>query len=83
LTLPITFTDYPSPSNSSKTFQYIDKLYPSLSTSVMRTILEKFTSFRTRYYRSQTGAESEHWLFAKVREVRGASLYPHLFDVDC
>jgi leucyl aminopeptidase len=49
----------------------------------MRTILEKFTSFRTRYYRSQTGAESEHWLFAKVREVRGASLYPHLFDVDC
>jgi len=64
---------YPSPSNSSKTFKYIDKLFPSLSTSVMRTNLEKFTSYRTRYYRSQTGAESEQWLFAKVREYGHAN----------
>jgi len=31
--------------------------------------LQKFTSFRTRYYRSQTGRESQKWLTQKIHET--------------
>ncbi|KAI9880576.1 MAG: Leucine aminopeptidase 1 [Pleopsidium flavum] len=35
----------------------------------MRQNLEKFTSFHTRYYKSQYGAESSAWLYSKVNQT--------------
>lgn len=35
----------------------------------MRKNLEKFTSFRNRYYRSRYGADSSEWLFKQVSKV--------------
>ncbi|RHZ81334.1 hypothetical protein Glove_121g65 [Diversispora epigaea] len=52
------------------TFQ--DEVAPfigNLTTDYMRKNLEKFTSFRNRYYRSKYGVESSEWLFKKVSEV--------------
>jgi len=63
--------DYPSPSPAnSTTHEYIHSLYPSISTKDMRSFLESFSGgFRTRYYRSSTGAESSKWLFEHVTEI--------------
>lgn len=44
----------------------------------MRENLEHFTSFHTRYYKSETGIESAEWLYGQVSEVvhdSGASEY--------
>lgn len=35
----------------------------------MRTFLQTFSSFRTRYYKSSTGAESSAWLYDQVQGV--------------
>lgn len=54
---------YPSEPALNKTVQ---KLIPSLDSSNMRTHLETFTSFHTRYYKSHYGAESSAWLLNLV-----------------
>jgi len=41
----------------------------TLSTKGPRENLEKFTSFRTRYYRSSTGRDSQLWLLSKINEI--------------
>jgi len=49
-----------------------DKVNPilkTLSTKGMKENLEKFTSFRTRYYRSDTGRQSQKWLLQRVSEI--------------
>jgi len=38
----------------------------------------KFSSFRTRYYRSETGRESQQWLLSKVNEVTDENASPSL-----
>lgn len=56
----------------------ITPLNAKLSKSNMRQNLEHFTSFHTRYYKSQTGIESAEWLFGQVSDVvheSGASKY--------
>lgn len=35
--------------------------------------LFQFTSFRTRYYRSDTGKQSSEWLLAKIQEYTNAA----------
>jgi len=47
----------------------VEHVIQKLSTKGPRANLEKFTSFRTRYYRSDTGRESQLWLLAKIEEV--------------
>jgi len=54
--------------------------------------LEKFTSFRTRYYRSETGKQSQVWLESKINEITSNSAssslkkrittreFPHAWD---
>ncbi|CAG8528153.1 9523_t:CDS:2 [Ambispora gerdemannii] len=37
-----------------------------LTTKHMEENLKKFTSFRTRYYRSRTGKESSNWLYEQI-----------------
>lgn len=45
------------------------RLMNELSKKNMRSNLEKFTSFHTRYYRSTSGAESSAWLYGRVNET--------------
>jgi leucyl aminopeptidase len=62
--------EYPSPSKvNSTTHEYIESLFPSISTTSMKEFLKTFSSFRTRYYKSSTGAESSEWLFNQVKDV--------------
>lgn len=49
-----------------------DDVYPligNLSTSEMKTNLEKLTSFHTRYYKSDYGRESSDWVLSKVNDI--------------
>ena len=51
---------------------YNDTLRPmmkNLSKKHMRKNLEKFTSFHTRYYRSDYGAQSSAWLLGRVNDT--------------
>ncbi|KAK8198013.1 hypothetical protein HDK77DRAFT_35099 [Phyllosticta capitalensis] len=51
---------------------YGDKIKPlleKLDKKQMRTHLEKFTSFHTRYYRSQYGQQSSAWLLGQVNQT--------------
>ncbi|KAF3922783.1 hypothetical protein AA313_de0202678 [Arthrobotrys entomopaga] len=47
----------------------IKPLLAKLDAENMKANLEKFTSFYTRYYRSQYGAESSRWLLSRVNET--------------
>lgn len=49
--------------------QEIAPLAQDLSKDNMRSNLEHFTSFHTRYYKSQTGIESAQWLHDQVSSV--------------
>lgn len=61
--------------------QHADQVVPltqELSKSNMKDNLEHFTSFRTRYYKSETGIQSAEWLYGQVNSVvheSGASEY--------
>lgn len=51
---------------------YNDSLQPllkDLSADNMHDHLEKFTSFHTRYYKSEYGVESSNWLFGQVNDT--------------
>ncbi|SLM40773.1 zn-dependent exopeptidase [Lasallia pustulata] len=48
-------------------------LMKNLSKKNMRSNLEIFTSFHTRYYKSTSGAESSAWLYSRVNETVYAS----------
>jgi len=57
--------NYPTPNAT-------DVVYPVIKTlniENLETNLKKFTSFRTRYYRSDTGKESQKWLKNKISEI--------------
>ncbi|KAJ1967533.1 hypothetical protein IWQ62_001798 [Dispira parvispora] len=41
----------------------------TLNTQLMSTALERFTAFRTRYYKSDTGRQSSEWLFGQISNV--------------
>ncbi|KAI0370284.1 peptidase [Pilatotrama ljubarskyi] len=56
---------YPAPNSTETVRSVID----TLEIQNLRDGLEKFTSFRTRYYRSQTGKESQQWLLKKITEI--------------
>ncbi|KAF4303394.1 Leucine aminopeptidase 1 [Botryosphaeria dothidea] len=47
----------------------VKPLLKKLEKKNMRKHLEKFTSFHTRYYRSQYGAESSAWLLSQVNQT--------------
>ncbi|GAB1211014.1 Leucine aminopeptidase 1 [Aspergillus terreus] len=47
----------------------VSTLNDGLSKSNMEANLEKFTSFHTRYYKSQSGIESATWLYNQVFDV--------------
>ncbi|KAL3460525.1 hypothetical protein BJX64DRAFT_262905 [Aspergillus heterothallicus] len=49
--------------------QKVKDLLPSLSKDNMKKDLEKFTSFHTRYYKSDYGIEAANWLYDQVQKV--------------
>jgi len=69
---------YPSSPSAEERVRPILK---TLSTKGPRENLEKFSSFRTRYYRSQTGRESQQWLLAKVKETTSKYASKPLQDI--
>ncbi|THG98571.1 hypothetical protein EW026_g3651 [Hermanssonia centrifuga] len=60
-----TKTSYHTPNATDLVKPVLNKL----STDGPKENLEKFTSFRTRYYRSDTGRESQLWLLSKISEI--------------
>ncbi|KAF9452038.1 peptidase [Macrolepiota fuliginosa MF-IS2] len=69
---------YPS---SPRATERVRPILKTLSTQGPRENLEKFSSFRTRYYRSQTGRESQKWLLAKVEETTNKYASKPLQDI--
>jgi len=61
---------YPSSVSYNKT---VGPMLKKLEKKNMRQNLEKFTSFHTRYYRSQYGAQSSSWLLGRVADIVKAS----------
>ncbi|WVQ84463.1 hypothetical protein IAT38_006615 [Cryptococcus sp. DSM 104549] len=57
---------YPTPGNYTKEIKSYIK---SLDIDHMKEFLTKFSSFRTRYYRSDTGKESQQFLLGKLKEI--------------
>lgn len=47
----------------------VKPILKTLSTKGPKENLEKFSSFRTRYYRSDTGKESQAWLLSKISQI--------------
>ncbi|KAF8165145.1 peptidase [Crassisporium funariophilum] len=58
-------TSFPTP-NATETVKPILK---TLSVEGPKANLEKFSSFRTRHYRSDTGKQSQQWLLSKISEI--------------
>ncbi|KAJ7204801.1 peptidase, partial [Mycena pura] len=56
---------YPPPHGPDWTLA--DAIFPLLSALEMHANLEHFSSFRTRYYNSDTGKASSEWLLQKIR----------------
>lgn len=45
------------------------KVFANISDAGPRSTLDTFTSFKNRYYRSQTGRGSQLWLFNKIKKM--------------
>lgn len=74
-TLPTAKVTYPSEVAHNVTVKTLAK---SLSTANMRNHLEVFTSFFTRYYKSETGVKSAAWLFDQVEStVKASGAFKH------
>ncbi|ORX40633.1 hypothetical protein BD324DRAFT_611586 [Kockovaella imperatae] len=58
--------EYPAPGNHSKAIKEINK---NLDVSSMRSFLKEFTGFRTRYYRSDTGKQSQQFLMSTLQKL--------------
>ncbi|EDN04339.1 LAP2 [Histoplasma capsulatum] len=48
---------------------HVKKLASSLSKNRLQTFLTKFTSFHTRYYKSESGRQSAIWLFEQIEKI--------------
>ncbi|EJT97604.1 Zn-dependent exopeptidase [Dacryopinax primogenitus] len=70
------FKAYPSPDKQS----LVNAVIANLTVDGMISNLQKFTSFRTRYYRSETGKESQKWLLNRITEYASPSL-KHLVNL--
>ncbi|KZT26974.1 peptidase [Neolentinus lepideus HHB14362 ss-1] len=58
-------SSFPSPNSTEQ----VNFVLETLSTAGPKENLAKFTSFRTRYYRSDTGRQSQQWLLSKISEI--------------
>ncbi|EGW35327.1 uncharacterized protein SPAPADRAFT_58552 [Spathaspora passalidarum NRRL Y-27907] len=63
---PVPIYKYPEISEPRKA---ITKLYEQIDTDLMFEKLSKFTSFYTRYYKSESGLESADWLLQQILDI--------------
>ncbi|KAJ3214907.1 Leucine aminopeptidase 1 [Dinochytrium kinnereticum] len=70
LTPPLRFPLPASPSHPS----IVKPLTANISIPHLESWLTKFTSFKTRYYQSSSGAESSLWLLDQVKEVAAGAV---------
>jgi leucyl aminopeptidase len=49
--------------------EIVEPILKTLSVTGPQENLKKFSSFRTRYYRSDTGKQSQEWLLSKISEI--------------
>jgi len=70
-------SSYPFPNATDR----VKPILKTLSTEGPRENLQKFTSFRTRYYRSETGRQSQQWLLAKIQETTSKYASESLRDI--
>ncbi|KAK4046552.1 hypothetical protein OIV83_006004 [Microbotryomycetes sp. JL201] len=47
----------------------LDSLFKAVSIDDMKTFLTHFTSFRTRYYKSETGKQSQQFLLSTIKSI--------------
>lgn len=59
-------SDFPSSVEHQK---HLKGVFKEISEEGPRKHLEKFTSFHTRYYKSETGRQSQAWLFQTVSDL--------------
>ncbi|ORX93358.1 Zn-dependent exopeptidase [Basidiobolus meristosporus CBS 931.73] len=69
LDVPARFDIPRKPTNQKLVKSYIRQL----QTEPMKQALTKLTSFKTRYYKSETGAASSRWLFSQIQEIIDSS----------
>ncbi|KAF8592510.1 Zn-dependent exopeptidase [Ramaria rubella] len=74
------FTTVTAPYPTLKGSETVHTVLKSLSIDGPKANLEKFTSFRTRYYRSDTGRQSQEWLLSRISEITAESVSPELRD---
>jgi len=60
---------YPSPGNSTETTKYVHSLYKHFDIDNMKRFLTAFSGFRTRYYRSDTGKQSQKFLLQEIQSI--------------
>lgn len=65
---------YPTPSAHDQ----VTSVIKTLTTDGPRELLEKFSSYRTRYYRSETGKESQKWLLSRIEQITAEAAMPEL-----
>jgi len=65
------------PARLNSTVQDVIK---TLSTDGPKADLEKFSSFYNRYYRSETGVQSQKWLYNRIKEITAEFAPPELRD---
>ncbi|KAJ8590145.1 Zn-dependent exopeptidase [Rhizopogon salebrosus TDB-379] len=58
--------------------EQVTKVIKTLSTEGPKANLQKFSSYRTRYYRSETGRDSQLWLLSKINEITTEVASPSL-----
>lgn len=51
----------------------LEPLFKRLDQANMRKFLSSFTAFRTRYYRSETGAQSQKFLLGQVEQIAASN----------
>ncbi|KAL5530613.1 hypothetical protein ACEPAF_6871 [Sanghuangporus sanghuang] len=73
---PLISPSFPSP-NATK---QVESVMKTLSTDRMKENLEAFTGFRTRYYRSETGRQSQLWLLSRINEITSSFAHESLRD---
>ncbi|OBZ76197.1 Leucine aminopeptidase 1 [Grifola frondosa] len=65
---------YPEPNNTA----LVKPILKTLEIDNLKQGLEKFTSFRTRYYRSETGKQSQEWLLSRISDITAEYAPPAL-----
>lgn len=68
---------YPMPT----AYTQVTSVIKSLTTEGPRALLEKFTSFRTRHYKSEEGQQSQKWLLSQIQRITADAASPELQEL--